>query len=369
MSLDILPVKSRVLYLNHYAKFKTYKDTLPTSVTVDDALTKYILYLKSKNIKTSTIRTYISAVTTCLSNDGYELKEITTKKVTQYLQKCLKAETPKQASTFSSENILEIMRLPDTLSYLQIKVVTIFAIYCATRIGELSNFNQDSFYPDEKNGRYVVIIKSSKTSNVAEQMYIPFIDGNLNCKNIIESYLFQINEYTRLNAVEDPKILWRTIRNERFINSTIGINTMGKFPLKIAEILKLPNPSSFTGHSFRRSAATVLANHGSSQEQIMAVGRWKSIKVAHRYVEKSNIPRWNAAKNLLSGVQHEEVVGLKATTNSHSFAGISSVFHDCTFQNVTVNVQYSNSTSSAEIQEQPMIPEKGKNESEDDFEL
>lgn len=42
----------------------------------------------------------------------------------------------------------------------------------------------------------------------------------------------------------------------------VGINTFGGIPKKIASFLKLENPTSYTGHSFRRSSATLLVNSG-----------------------------------------------------------------------------------------------------------
>lgn len=44
----------------------------------------------------------------------------------------------------------------------------------------------------------------------------------------------------------------------------IGKNMLGKYPKLIAEALHLPDPDDFSGHSFRRSGATLLADAGSS---------------------------------------------------------------------------------------------------------
>ena len=64
----------------------------------------------------------------------------------------------------------------------------------------------------------------------------------------------------------------------------IGVNTISKVPSLIAQFLKLPNPELYTGHSFRRTSACVLANAGGSLLQVQALGGWRSPTVAQHYV-------------------------------------------------------------------------------------
>jgi hypothetical protein len=78
-----------------------------------------------------------------------------------------------------------------------------------------------------------------------------------------------------------------TYRNGYCINSPIGINTFGKMPKVIATFLKLPNPELFTGHCFRRSSASHLANRGGDLITIKRHGGWKSSAVAEGYIEQS----------------------------------------------------------------------------------
>jgi integrase len=53
-------------------------------------------------------------------------------------------------------------------------------------------------------------------------------------------------------------------RNGKCFSQPIGINTMGDFPKIIAKFLELPHPEEFTGHCFRRSSASLLADAGTS---------------------------------------------------------------------------------------------------------
>jgi hypothetical protein len=60
--------------------------------------------------------------------------------------------------------------------------------------------------------------------------------------------------------------VWRTWNNplQKFVNSPMGINSIAQIPQKIAKFLNLQNPQQYTGHCFRRSASTFLANQGIS---------------------------------------------------------------------------------------------------------
>lgn len=58
-------------------------------------------------------------------------------------------------------------------------------------------------------------------------------------------------------------------------------------PKVIASFLKLPNPELYTGHCFRRSSVSHLANTGSDLITIKRHGGWKSSAVAEGYIDSS----------------------------------------------------------------------------------
>lgn len=76
-------------------------------------------------------------------------------------------------------------------------------------------------------------------------------------------------------------------KNGKCSNQPVGINTIGKFPRIIAEFLKLNNPQEYTGHCFRRSSASLLADSGADITNIKRHGGWKSTTVAEGYIESS----------------------------------------------------------------------------------
>ena len=56
--------------------------------------------------------------------------------------------------------------------------------------------------------------------------------------------------------------LWKRTPINGVMNQPVGRNTLSKFPLKIATFLGLADPERFSSHSFRRTAATLLADNG-----------------------------------------------------------------------------------------------------------
>lgn len=89
----------------------------------------------------------------------------------------------------------------------------------------------------------------------------------------------------------------------------IGKNKLSKMPQEIPEFLKLSNPECYTGHSFRRSSATLLADAGADLITIKQYGGWKSSNVAEGYIENSTTRKRKVGNLITSGI-------MPADTNS-----------------------------------------------------
>lgn len=87
----------------------------------------------------------------------------------------------------------------------------------------------------------------------------------------------------------------------------IGINSFGKMPAMIATFLKLENSKMYTGHAFRRSGTTLLADCGADVRTLKRFGGWKSDAVVDGYIEDSLQNKVNIA---------QQVLGLKSSSNT-----------------------------------------------------
>ena len=93
--------------------------------------------------------------------------------------------------------------------------------------------------------------------------------------------------------------------NGRLFNVAIGKNVLALVPQKVALFLNLENASSFTGHSIRRTSASVGAENGITALQLKELGGWKSDTVAASYIESSTRHRAEIASGLLPKMKEE----------------------------------------------------------------
>lgn len=99
---------------------------------------------------------------------------------------------------------------------------------------------------------------------------------------------FYVHKYWNLR----PK---NVVTNRFFLNykrgkcscQVIGKNKFLNAPKVIATFLQLENPQKYTGHSFRRTSATLLADAGADILTLKRHGGWRSSTIAEGYVSES----------------------------------------------------------------------------------
>lgn len=92
-------------------------------------------------------------------------------------------------------------------------------------------------------------------------------------------------------------------RNGKCTQQVIGINKFGSMPKEIATYLNLPDPKSYTGHTFRRTSATLLAEAGADVTVLKRHGGWKSNAIAEGYVEQSTENKRKIEAQITQSVQ------------------------------------------------------------------
>ncbi|KAJ8911108.1 hypothetical protein NQ315_003370 [Exocentrus adspersus] len=125
-----------------------------------------------------------------------------------------------------------------------------------------------------------------------------------------------------IDDIEDKYSIIITISSLRpHYTNIIGTNKIRKAPKEIATYLRLPDAESYTGHCFRRSSATLLADSGADFVSLKRHGGWRSTTVAEGYIEESIEKKIKISNNILS-----------ATPNTSS-----AVVTSCTQENITLN--------------------------------
>lgn len=123
----------------------------------------------------------------------------------------------------------------------------------------------------------IVIINIPNTKNGSSRKFV-----------LVEPLWIEVVEkYLAKRPTPDMPRLFISHRNGKPTKQNIGHNTISKVPQTIAKFLKLNNPETYTGHTFRRSSATILAEGGGDLLTLKRHGGWKSGTVAESYIEES----------------------------------------------------------------------------------
>ena len=150
-----------------------------------------------------------------------------------------------------------------------------------------------------------------------------------------------------------PLFKWQTIlpisRRQVHQGAPLGKNLIAAISKDIAMFLGLNNPRLYTGHAFRVSSATVLADEGANSLTLKRHGRWASDSVAEGYLRESKQVRTRTA-DLLSG--NAQMFRSVSTSSSTSGVQNKTIFANCVFNgNVVINAEQSSETLSGKANE------------------
>ncbi|KAJ8671691.1 hypothetical protein QAD02_002950 [Eretmocerus hayati] len=93
-----------------------------------------------------------------------------------------------------------------------------------------------------------------------------------------------------------------TKNNCGYINQPAGKETIGAVPCDVATFLNLPNPTSYTSHCVRRSAATIYATTGITDLELEDFGKWKNLSSAQIYTVDTDFSRVKAANRITNAI-------------------------------------------------------------------
>lgn len=150
------------------------------------------------------------------------------------------------------------------------QVVLVIAVAGACRTDELCNMLlKDVDIRDD-----IIIINIPTSKNGSSRKFV-----------IIEQAWIQVvKKYVENRPTPEMLRFFIGFRGNKPIRQNIGHNTISKMPKQIAKFLNLPNLDGFTGHSFRRTSATILAENGGDLLTLKQHGGWKSSTVAEGYI-------------------------------------------------------------------------------------
>lgn len=138
-------------------------------------------------------------------------------------------------------------------------------------------------------------------------------------KNDEVSVLQLIRKYMALRPNDVPHDkFFINYRLRKCTVQPVGINTFYKIPKTIAKFLNLENAENYTGHCFRRSSVTMLANAGVDLVTLKRLGGWKSSSVAETYIEESVSNKIAVSKQILVSTEANNSFHTNLATSSCS---------------------------------------------------
>jgi len=285
---ELIPEKSRALYEK---KFNHFNQWMQTKNKTEITETLMLAYFNSelKSVAPSTKRSVYSILKATIKAKK-NIDIVNFPQLTAFLKLKSKGFVPKKSSIFQKADIFRFLREANDFNFLSLKTILIIGISGACRQHEWLNLQVD----DVKDlGKCLnVTVYSSKTNSKRQFVISP--GNDINFVDIVKKYM----------ALRPPNCF----HNRFFIQhikgkctpQPIGINRMSACPASIAEFLGLPNPRGYTGHCFRRSSYTLLADTGADVLALKRHGGSKSSTVAEGYVADSIANKRNVASKILN---------------------------------------------------------------------
>lgn len=139
----------------------------------------------------------------------------------------------------------------------------------------------------------MLLIKIPNTKNKIPRSFV--VEGDF--LRIVQKYMNQ-----RSQKGKTDRFFFQNYQKGKCTAQTIGINKFGNMPKEIATFLGLPDAEYYTGHSFRRTSATLLADSGANLTSLKRLGGWKSDKVAESYIGDSLNNKLETGKKITQSI-------------------------------------------------------------------
>jgi len=205
-------------------------------------------------------------------------------RITMLLKSYEAGYTRKTAGQFSKEQFEEFIKnAPNTGKYIHIKAGVILAFFGGLRCAELVSIENTDFEFNESTGMWVsYTVSKQRGESIQNKFNVP-----LEYCQYLENF---DKVLTEANLGEGR--IFKTYRIRKsgegyYVNQAMGKHILAKFPVVMASFLNLSNPSSYTGHSLRRSTANVLAEAGASSAIMKKHFNWKSENTCLKYVDNT----------------------------------------------------------------------------------
>ncbi|XP_039439555.1 uncharacterized protein LOC120420554 [Culex pipiens pallens] len=271
----LLSEKSKALYEAAYKTFQDWQAKNRVQATDEKCLLAYFSQeLKDKSPPTkwslySMLRTMINVKIGIDISGFMNLKSFLKRKSDGY--------RPKKTKIFTKEHIFKFLKEAEDSVHLATKVALIIGVYGACWREKIMKLSLDDI--EDLKDSIKITIPNTKTKIMRQ-----FIVTKGEAPGVDMVKLFRLYAEKRAAGTGHSRF-FVSYRFGKCTKQAMGINTIAKLPRIIAEHLKLPSPELYTGHCFRRSSASLLADSGVDISVLKRHGGWKSSSVAEEMLK------------------------------------------------------------------------------------
>lgn len=288
---SLLPEKSKGRYEAAYKCFKHWGQRKNANEVSETTMLAYFME-KTKVLKSpaSLWCEYSMLKSTLFIEENINISKFP--KLRAFLKRKNDGYKPKKSNVFTREEINRFLAEADDSNFLLMKVVTIMGIAGACRTQELCNMMMENV--QEMENIAIVNIPDSK-NGMSRRFTVTAGEGNDVC------YLKIFKKYLKIRSMvrSAHQRFFMRYQDGKCLGQPVGKNTFSSIPSKIAKFLGLPNAEAYTGHSYRRTSATLLANTGVDVLALKRHGGWKSETIAEGYVADSLSNKNEVANRIL----------------------------------------------------------------------
>lgn len=270
----------------------------------------YLSYLKKeKGYAPSSLWTTFSKLNNGHMSKFNERLQDRYPRLVQRLKNESKGHAMRKAKVFTRDQLVTYMTLQcTTFAEQQERALTSVAFYGGLRCAELREVNIEDITevksPEGVPQGLRVSFKRKKTE--AEQADRSFLIPELphqdsNCFS--SSVRLHLNNLRSQQITSGP-LARRALTEKKFSVAVFGKNTFYQLPKTIAKTLGLPT-DLYSGHSLRRTSASIAADGGASTFDLRRHYGWRSEAMPQRYVDGS-VTRENAMASFLSHAQYSQ---------------------------------------------------------------
>ena len=208
----------------------------------------------------------------------------------------------KTAHIFTKDQILRGLQVDNATPEWILRKCAISLAFCGgLRCAELKSIKVGDLTQDDE-GMWVHYFHAKQKGEEKKNRFLVPFDRNNPHMCFASRVLSYSNSKPQIQPDED---LFHKSLKEGYGKAVMGVNYLAKTGRMLAAELGLEDPDAYTGHCFRRTAATEAANAGANTLQMKRHFGWKQESTALKYTEETKERARKMARFLTGNEQND----------------------------------------------------------------